>query len=273
MLSRTLLASALLAVPASAQVASFILQGEVTSVVDNLGVFQNVQVGQAGSATLTVDLSERDILPAIEGLPAAAYPAVAFAVTLPEQTYAAQSTPFAIVQNNVPPFAPIDGFEAVDSFQVFGQPDLTALPVDAGNVIVRFEGDPAWFENLTLPNPSTIGLENALRAEVIIEFATVNLQFDEFGVPIPPDENDIVRSTVTLNVTEGFRGQTRIATIGVRAARIARPVAQADIFDLFEFLTALTANDATADFAAPFGELDIFDLFTFLEELDISSLN
>lgn len=269
--------AALLAASAStsfAQSGNFSYIGEIVAIQDELGIFTESRLGDPVTGVFALSPTAPpffDIPSFLSVLPGDSISAVingaSFASNDPEGVVVLLANDFTSFQN---PNA-IAGV-LVDSL-IIGSAVPTLPDTTYGSVEAFFEGETIWFEGPTLPDLGTFGLENLLRAEVVIEFQRVEGFDGTFDPNNPPTGFTVIRSEVTVRITSIANNNGTIATIGCQALQFASPVAQRDFFDVAEFLNRYAQQDASADLAAPFGAFNFFDVSEFLTQFSTSCSN
>lgn len=257
-----------------AQTGNFSYIGEIVSIQDDLGIFTESNLGDAVSGvfalnpTATPFVNIPAFLAVLDGESISAnIGGTDFASSDPEGVVVLLANDFTSIQN---PNA--DAGTLVDSL-IIGSAVPNLENTTYGSVEAFFEGETVWFDGPTLPDLDTFGLGNLLRAEVVIEFQRVE-GFDGIFDPFnPPTDFTITRSVVTVRITSIANNDGTIATIGCQALQFASPVAQRDFFDVAEFLSRYSEQDASADLAAPFGTFNFFDVSEFLTQFSSSCSN
>lgn len=258
-----------------AQTGNFSYIGEIVSIQDDLGVFTDLSVGDAADGVIAFDPSGSFFLDAPgwasiltgDSISAGSAGRV-FASNDPENVAAVAVNDFSSFQNDNPLFDTVDTL-------VVGSAIPFLEGTTYGSVEAFFEGESVWFQGATLPDLTTFGLENLIRAEVVIEFQFVE-GFDPntFDPNLPlPNGVTVVRSTAVIRINSIANNDGTIATIGCQALQFASPLAQRDFFDLSEFLNRYGQQDDSADMTAPFGTFNFFDVSEFLTQFSSSCTN
>lgn len=259
---------------ASAQQGNFSYIGEIVSIQDDLGIFNDSNLGDAVTGVFAFNPTAApffDIPSFLTLLPGESISAEIAGANYvsddPEGVVVLLTNDFTSIQN---PNASADVL--VDSL-IVGSAVPNLDNTTYGSVEAFFEGETGWFEGPTLPDIGTFGLGNLLRAEVVIEFQRVE-GFDGVFDPLnPPTDIVVTRSVATVRITSIANNDGTIATIGCQALQFAPPVAQRDFFDVTAFISAFSANDVQADLAAPAGVLNFADIAAFLGQYNSSCSN
>lgn len=262
---------------ASAQQGNFSYVGEIVSIQDDLAIFNESNLGDIVNGVFAFNLNATPFI----DIPS-------FLVVLPGESISANFANTSFVANDPENILvlvandlnsasdpnPNDASELFDSL-IVGSPLPNLANTTYGSVAAFFEGETGWFEGTSLPDIGTFGLENLLRAEVVIEFQFVEgFDPDTFNPNEPlPDGVTVVRSTAVIRINSIANNDGTIATIGCQALQFASPVAQRDFFDVAEFLSRYSEQDASADMAAPFGTFNFFDVSEFLTQFSTSCTN
>jgi len=246
---------------ANAQASVITFEATVVEISDSAGHFDSILVGDSATGSFTLDFTA----PNNSGdndFPLGSFDALGLEVSVNGMDFVGLSgddAPYSgeailgdnILRGSLPDDADIDDIEAalVDWLNLeFALSDISEN-LWAG-IQADFEGASYWFEGIeTIPNPSTMGLENLISAEVVIEF----LSWDE----------GYSRMRIEMNSLSSELGT--IATIGCQSYRFAAPVAQFDFFDISGFLQSYQASEATADLNGD-GSLDFFDISEFITQ-------
>lgn len=260
---------------ASAQQGNFSYSGEIVSIQDDLGIFTDSNLGDTVSGVFAFNpTGERFVdipsfLIVTEG--------DSISADFANANYLANEPDSVVVLvandlNSLEDPNPSDDSVLVDTLAIFGVlPDLDSNTY--ASVGVLFEGETTWFEGTSLPDITTFGLENLLRAEVVIEFQVAEGFDGDFNPVNPPDGITVTRSELRARITTIANNSGTIATIGCRAFQFAPPVAQRDFFDVTAFISAFSANDVQADLAAPAGVLNFADVAAFLGQYNSACSN
>ena len=269
--------AALLAASAStafAQSGNFSYTGEIVAIQDELGIFTESQLGDIVNGVFALSPTAApffDIPSFLSVLPGESISAVingaSFASNDPEGVVVLLFNDSASIQN---PNA--DAGQLVDSL-VVGSAVPTLPDTTYGSVEAFFEGETIWFEGPTLPDIGTFGLQNLVRAEVVIEFQRFEGFDGTFDPANPPTDLTVTRSEVIVRITSIANNDGTIATIGCQAFQFASPLAQRDFFDISSFLNMYSQQDSSADLAAPFGTFNFFDVSEFLTQFNTSCTN
>lgn len=165
------IAALLTAGSAVAQTSTLQYQGRVTSIVDDLGVFDGVSLGLIASGTAVIDLEADDLVIDIAGADQiGGFPVVSIDTTVGEETYAGD-TPAALVLDDV--FSnDFPGIDPVD-FLLFGA-GIQLASTDDSFLGFDFQGSGDLFSDAGIDNVTILDLDNLEFAEVTIEFRNNN---------------------------------------------------------------------------------------------------
>jgi hypothetical protein len=250
------LAGSLAASAAAQSVATFAYSARVTSVSDPLGLFDGVSAGSDSGGQFAFDtalLANSPLAPGNPGGIVSLFIANQLGAALADGSSFDIETPVVLVFDDVAgsiegplggPIVTDDGL--YDTVVVGGA--ITDLPpgTNYGSVEIVFEGVSSWYDDAGLPATATLGLENLLRAEVIIEFQRFGGSFDP-NDPSSINPDDLELSRVRLEITAVSRDGGTIATIGCRPAQLSAPVAVLDFGDVNAFVNAFRAGGTSAD--------------------------
>lgn len=260
---------------ASAQQGNFSYIGQIVSIQDDLGLFTDSNLGDPVNGAFSFDpngapfLDIPSFLMFLEGDSISAnFADASYVSSGPENVLVVVANDLNSAQDP----NPTDDSDLFDSLIVGGElPNLDSNMF--GSVAAYFEGETIWFEGTSLPDIGTFGLENLLNAEVVIEFQRADGFDGDFNPLNPPPGVTITSSIVRVRITSLANNDGTIATIGCQALQFASPVAQRDFFDVAEFLSRYSEQDASADLAAPFGTFNFFDVSEFLTQFSTSCNN
>jgi hypothetical protein len=245
---------------ASAQQANFSYVGEVISIEDPLGVFTSTSVGEEAAGIFAFDANGASFADLPNSL--SAFFGLSLSASVGNENYISRDSDIILVlvtndfnsiQNSN------DSDELVDGLSL-GSAIEPLEGTTAGSVNAFFEGETSWFQGTNLPDPTTFGMGNLIRAEVVIEF---QLTIDE----------TTTMSSATIRINSVSNDNGTIATIGCQALQFAPPVAQGDFFDVTAFISSFSANDARADLAAPAGVFNFADISAFLGQYNSDCSN
>lgn len=261
-----LLASAAGLANAQASVVTF--EATVVEISDSGGYFDSILVGDSATGSFTLDFTAPNNN-GDDGYPLGYFDALGLEVSVNGMDFVGLSgddAPYpgeALLADNVlrdtlPDDADIEDVEAalVDWLNLEFAMSGISEDLFAG-IHADFEGARYWFEGIeTIPNPSTMGLENLSSAEVVIEFFTWDEGFS--------------RMKVVMNSLSSELGT--IATIGCRSTQYAAPIAQFNFFDVSSFISAYSSQDIDADMNGD-GALNFFDISDFINEVQSACSN
>ncbi len=256
------------ATSANAQVAAFAYTGEVIEIRDDLDIFGAVSIGSEGTGAFVLDLDAAVIDSPVGDL-SGLFSALSMNAQLGDVDVSGDSSiesPIIVaLQDNV---SFDGGATEVDAFEI----DLsigTTEAYDFGSVSIQLVGTNDWFETTgSLPDPLSLGFENLLQAEVVIEF--FQLRGAGGGDGSPGDgggggggEMFVSRAVINIGVLSNSDGT--VATIGCRAYQFGAPVALFDFNDVVSFLAEFSAQNAAADLNGD-TSYDFNDVLVFLNE-------
>ncbi len=259
---------------AHGQISTFSYIGDVIEVQDGLGLFGSIAVGSEGTGSFTLDFdAEQWDNPQGGGDFIGFFEALDLDVVI-EDFAASGISPddliFALAQNNMGAHD-----DMVDTLEInLSLPSTSAY--DSGYVVVLLTGTDDWFESTgTLPDPLSMGFENLLSAEVVIEF--YQLQGGGGGDGEPGDGGGggggvMVTSRAVIDISSMANAAGTVATIGCRSFQFAAPVAQFDFFDISEFIVEFTAQTPAADMNSD-GMFNFFDITEFVNQVQTSCSN
>ncbi|MBL4697983.1 MAG: hypothetical protein JKX70_04030 [Phycisphaerales bacterium] len=260
-----------------AQVSTFSYSGEVIELRDDLGLMGAASLGSQGTGTFTLDFDAKpDDNPQGGGDFINFFEALGMSAVIEDFGISGVSPEdfvFAFAQDNVLIFEDED-FVAYDTLEI--QLSVSANDdYDFGHFSINFIGTEDWFDGVaTLPDPLSMGFENLLRAEVVIEF----FQLQGGGGGDAPGDGDggkggvMVSSRTVINIGSMANAAGTVATIGCRSYQFAAPVAQFDFFDISSFITEFSAGSADADMNAD-GMLNFFDIAEFVAQVQTGCTN
>lgn len=245
---------------ATAQQANFSFVGEVVSLEDPLGVFASASVGEEATGIFAFNATGASFADLPGSL--SAFFGLSLSASVGNESYISpDAEPILVLVTN--DFRPIQN--STDSDQLVDGLSLgSALeaPEDttSGSISAFFEGETNWFQGTSLPDPTTFGMGNVTRAEVVIEF-----QLTTGGTT--------TMSSATIRINSVSNDSGTIATIGCRAFQFAAPVATPDFFDVTAFISSFSANEPAADLAEPAGVLNFADITAFLAQYNSGCSN
>jgi hypothetical protein len=258
---------------AGAQDVTLSYSGDVIEVVDPLGLFDGVDLGEAVSGVLSFNPAQDQSDP---GLP---LPGLGFfeGISVTAQLGGSIYEPLdatnvsVIIGNDLPPIGVTPpSTDVVDIFQLSAPieaPDganTSPFELTQSNIRAVIQGDPSWIaDTSTIPDSDSLGLDNTLSAEVVIEFR----QFSFPGTNGEPFSEEASFVIVRLNTLEDADGG--IVTIGCRAFQMITPVGVGDFFDVSEFISAFGSGSSAADYNAD-GEINFFDVSLFVNDFTTS---
>ncbi len=259
---------------AHGQVSTFSYTGEVIEIVDELGIFGPVEVGSEGSGGFVLDLDAEayDLPSGARGL----FDALGANVALGDFDIDGAADPehflYVTASDNIMLGEDEEDFDVLEVVLSAG----ASQAYDFGSVRVILVGTSDWFEHVeTLPDPLSMGFENLLSAEVVIEFS--QFQGDGGGGGSPGDGDGsgdiiILSSRAVLDISSLVSASGFVATIGCRSFQFAAPVAVFDFFDISEFITEFTAQTPAADMNSD-GMFNFFDITEFINQVQTSCSN
>jgi len=285
-LALTLAALASATTMSHAQVSTFSYVGEVIEINDGLNLFGSAAEGSEGSGIFTLDL-DADAVDNPMGGDFTGY-FIAQALNAAMEDYAISGTSpddlvFAFATNDLT-YNPVDEetgeiFDeiTVDVLEISLSPSGSSSDYDFGGVSIILTGTPDWFDSAgeTIPDPLSMGFENLLSAEVVIEF--FQLQGGGGGGDAPGDGDGgdggtMVSSRAVINITSMANADGTVATIGCRSFQFAAPVAVFNFSDVSTYINAFAAQSADADLNND-GLYNFLDISTFLGMAQTSCSN
>ncbi len=270
---------------AHAQVSTFGYLGEVIEISDNLGLFGAASEGSDASGSFTLDLDAEAGDNPMGGDFIGYFEALSLDVVFEEFGMGGVSPDdfiFVLATNNLT-YSPVNGDtgEVGDEITVdvleIGMSVWDSAQYDFGGISVRLTGTEDWFDDAggTIPDPLSMGFENLLSAEVVIEFFQLQ---GGGGGDAPGDRQDgdgngvMVSSRAVINISSMSNAAGTVATIGCRSFQFAAPVAQFDFFDISGFITEFTAQTPAADMNSD-GMFNFFDITEFINQVQTSCSN
>ncbi len=155
---------------AAAQTTTLQYQGRVTSIMDDLGVFEGVALGLAASGTAVIDLDSDNFVIDIDGANQAnAFPIVSVDTTVLDDTYTGVM-PAALVLDDLPPSDPAG--DPVDLLLIGA--GIEQPIADDAFLGFDFQGSGDLFSDAGIGNATQLDLNNLEVAEVTIEFRNDN---------------------------------------------------------------------------------------------------
>ncbi len=262
---------------ASAQVSTFTYEGEVIELRDDLGLMGAASLGSQGTGDFTLDFdAEPDDNPQGGGDFINFFKALGMSAVIEDFGISGVSPEdfiFAFAQDNLLIYEDED-FVAYDTLEI--QLSVSASEdYDFGHFSINLTGTEDWFDGVaTLPDPLSLGFENLIRAEVVIEF--FQLQGGGGGDGQPGDGDGepgvMVSSRAVINIDSMANTAGTVATIGCRSYQFAAPVARFDFFDISGFIAEYTAQEPTADMNGD-GTLNFFDIAEFVAQVQTACSN
>ncbi len=259
---------------ASAQVSTFSYTGEVIEVTDDLGIFGSVAIGDEGTGGFVLDLDAQayDLPIGARGLFDALGVNLALGDFAIDGTAGSEHQMYVAASDNITIDGDVESSDILEIVLAVGE----SQDYDFGSVRVLLVGTGDWFENVeTLPDPLSMGFENLLRAEVVIEFAQFTGGGDGDGNPGDGGGGDdivMVTSRAMLDISSLVSASGFVATIGCRSYQFAAPVAQFDFFDISEFIVEFTAQTPASDMNSD-GMFNFFDITEFVNQVQTGCSN
>ncbi|MBL4810755.1 MAG: hypothetical protein JKY43_11950 [Phycisphaerales bacterium] len=271
-LALTLAALASAATMSHAQVSTFSYVGEITDISDGLNLYGSATVGSEATGTFTLDLDADailnpgggDLVNYFEALGLnAAFEEFGMGAISPDDSIIAFIVDNHTYENDEGEMVTVDILEISWADQ---NPGL----YDFGGIHINFVGTEDWFEGIAdLPNPLSMGFENLLSAEVVIEFFQVQ---GGGGGEGGKGGGTLVSSRAVINIASMANAAGTVATIGCQSYQFAAPVATFDFFDVSSFLSEFSIGSLDADINND-GNLDFFDISVFLSQAQTQCSN
>ncbi len=262
----------------NAQVSTFTYDGEVIELRDDLGLMGDAAVGLEGTGSFTLDFdAEQNDNPQGGGDFIGFFEALGINAMIADFGVGGVSPEdfiFALAQDNLQIFNEDDELMMYDTLEIHMSFPSSA-DIDFGYLAINLVGTPDWFEGAsTLPDPLSMGFENLLSAEVIIEFYQLQGAGGGDGEPGDGDGEPgvMVSSRAVINIGSMTNAQGTVATIGCRSYQFAAPVARFDFFDISEFIVEFTAMEPAADMNGD-GTLNFFDIAEFITQVQTACTN
>ena len=258
---------------AQAQVSTFSYVGEVTESQDGLNIFGASLEGSQATGGFTLDL-DADIIQNPQGGDFLSFfEALGLNVAIDTFGVGGNSVDddlVAFAHNNLETGLLDSGEEGpvVDTLEISLSFPTTA-EYDFGSVNVLLVGTEDWFDRVdSLPDPLSMGFENLLRAEVVIEF---------FRLPVGGGDarrsaSGLASSRAVIDISSLSNAEGTVATIGCRSFQFAPPVAQFDFFDVSAFISEFSAQSPAADMNLD-GVINFFDVSAFVTQIQTTCSN
>ncbi len=273
-LALTLAALASATTMSQAQISVFSYVGDVVEIKDDLGLFGSAVEGSEGTGSFTLDFDAQsqggnpqggDLIGYFEALGLnAVLGEFDMGGASPEDTiiaFATDNLSFVINED--------DETITVDTLEIslgFGFGDNAEF--DWGYINIIFTGTEDWFDTVgdTVPDPLSMGFENLLNAEVIIEFFQIQGGNGGDGNPGDGDGGgggSVISSRAVIDINSMANADGTVATIGCRSYQFAAPVAVFNFVDVSAFVSSFQAQSSNADLNGD-GILNFFDVSTFI---------